>query len=203
MTSLIGSSGIGNRSASGMNSSSSRLAGDKIPKGYTTGQLQQYTPDQMNLFQQLFSNVGPDSRTARLAAGDEDIFNEIEAPDLRQFNALQGNIASRFSGMGLGARKSSGFQNTLNSASSNFAQDLASKRQGLQRQALQDLHGLSHSLLNEKPFERFMVEKQHKEPFWKQLLGVVSPIGGDLASGGSQNTQNFFNTLSGFTGLGG
>jgi len=93
----------------------------------------------------------------------------MEAPALRQFSGLQSNLASRFSGMGgLGARRSSGFQNTMNSAASNFAQELQANRQNLQRQALQDLMGFSNSLLGQRPQENVLVEKSL--PWWQQGL---------------------------------
>lgn len=175
---------------------------EKIPSGYRKGSLQQFTPEQMQLFQQSFQNVGPESYLSRLAGGDQGLFDEIEAPALRQFSGLQGNIASRFSGMGLGGRHSSGFQNTTNQAASSFAQDLASRRMDLRNQALRDLMGMSHQLLGERPFEQFLVKKEHKQPFWKKLLGQVSPIGGDIAEGGTNNTQNFFKMLSSMQGGG-
>jgi hypothetical protein len=138
--------------------------GNKVPKGFGVGRIQQFTPDQLQLFQQLFSNLGPDSFLSRLAGGDESAFQESEAPALRQFGQLQGNIASRFSAGGpgpgaLSSRHSSGFGHEMNAASSNFAQDLMGKRQGLQRQALMDLFGLSEGLLSQRPYEKFLVEK--------------------------------------------
>jgi hypothetical protein len=148
-------------------------AKDMIPKGYRLGQLQQFTPEQMNLFQGLFSHLQPDSYLSRLAGGDQGMFDEVEAPALRQFGALQGNIASRFSGRGTGSRRSSGFYNTMNQAASDFAQQLQSQRMGLQRQAIEDLFGLSQSLLGQRPTERFLTEKQM--PFWKSLLGGLIP----------------------------
>lgn len=187
-SSLIGSGGFGN--STGYNQMK-----EKIPSGYKKGQLNNFTPEQMQLFSQMFSQVSPDSYTSRLAGGDEELFNEMEAPALRQYNDIQGNIASRFSGMGAGARRSSGFQNTNTAASSNFAQDLASRRQELQRQAIKDLMGMGSDLLQQKPYENFMVKKQHKKPFWQQLLGMASPAAGDLASGDTQNTGNFLKTL--------
>lgn len=179
---------------------------EKIPSGYKKGAIQQFTPQQMELFSQLFSQTGPESYLSRLAGGDEDIFNQIEAPAMRQFSGFQGNIASRFSGEGGGrgpmsSRRSSGFQNTMNQASSDFSQNLASRRQELQRQALMDLMGISSSLLSERPYEQFLIKKEQKQPFWKKLLGIVSPLGGDIASGGTENTQNFFKTLGSFGGM--
>lgn len=156
-------------------------AGNKVPTGYKVGRMQQFTPEQMQLFQSLFGHLSPDSYLSRLAGGDESLFGEMEAPALRQFNEIQGGLASRFSGMGMGSRHSSGFQNTANAASSQFAQDLQSRRQELQRQAIMDLMGLSNNLLGQRPYEQFLYEK--KKPFWQQLLGGALPIGGALIGG--------------------
>jgi hypothetical protein len=137
--------------------------------GYKQVTQQTFTPEQMNLFQQLFGQVGPESFLGKLAGGDQSQFEQLEAPALKQFGQLQGDIASRFSGMGTGARRSSGFQNTLNSATQDFAGQLQSQRLGLQRQALQDLLGLSGELLGQRPYQTSFAEK--KKPFWQELLG--------------------------------
>ena len=156
--------------------------GDVLPKGTKAGQLQQFTPEQMKLFSQLFSNVGPDSYLSKLAGGDEGLFSEIEAPALRQFQELQGQMGSRFSGMGMGAQKSSGFRNSMGQAGSDFAMKLQSQRQGLQRQAIQDLMGYSNQLLGQSPYERFMIEKQQK-PQQQGGLGGWGSAGGALLGG--------------------
>lgn len=162
-----------------------RAAGDKIPKGYRSGQLSQFTPEQMQLFQQLFSQVSPDSYLAKLAGGDQSFFEQMEAPSRREFEGLLGNISSRFSGAGLGARRGSGFQQATSQAASNFAQDLAAKRQELQRQAILDLMGLSSNLLGQRPYERFLYEKPKKESSgYGGLIGAgVGGLGG-FALGG-------------------
>ena len=161
------------------------MGGNKIPKGYRHGQLYQYTPEQTQLSQRMHQNIGPDSYLSRLAGGDQSLFNEMEAPAMRQFSELQGGLASRFSGMGAGARHSSGFQNTMNSAASNFAQDLQSKRQALQRQAIEDLHGMSMDLLGERPYEQFLVKKQQDQGFnWGGLAGAgLGGVGGFFLGG--------------------
>lgn len=149
---------------------------DIIPKGFQKGRINQLTPEQTQLFGQLFGNLSPDSPTARLAAGDQSRFDEIEAPALKQFGQLQGQIASRFSGAGSGARRSSGFQNSSNQATSDFAQSLQSQRQELQRQALLDLHNLGGSLLNQRPYDNFLTEKpQKKKKFLEEVLGGAAP----------------------------
>jgi hypothetical protein len=153
--------------------------------GYRPAQLQQFSPEQMNLFKSLFSQVAPGSFTSQLAGGDESMFQQLEAPALRQFSGLQGNIASRFSGMGSGARRSSGFQNTMNEAASNFAQDLQSQRLGLQRNAIRDLQEMSNQLLQQRPYENFLVQKQPSalQQFLSQILGGVGQGIGSLGTG--------------------
>jgi len=183
---ITGSSTGGNAGKS----STGKYAGDKLPHGYEAGQLQQFTPEQMSLFESLFPYLSEDSDLARMAGGDQSMFEEMEAPAMRQFAGLQGNIASRFSGMGMGGRRSSGFQNTMGQAGSDFASDLQSKRQGLQRQALQDLMGLSSNLMNQKPYERFLSEKP--KSFWEKLAGGTLRAGGTAAGayfGGPQGAQ--------------
>ena len=149
-----------------------KFEGDKVPKGYKTGQVQQFTPEQLQLFQQLFSHVGPDSFLSKLASGDQSQFAEMEAPALRQFGELQGNIASRFSGMGQGGRHSSGFQNTMNAAAGDFAQRLQSQRLGLQNQAVQDLIGMSNQLLNQRPYDRQLIKKAPQ--WWEAPLSAFA-----------------------------
>lgn len=150
--------------------------GNKIPSGYKAGQMQQFTPEQMQLFQQQFSQVGPQSYLSRLAGGDQSFFNEIEAPAHRQFGEYQGNLASRFSGWGgagsTGARRSSGFQNTMNQAGSDFAQDLQSRRQEMRQNAIRELMGFSNQILNQRPYDQFLVEKQQKQSPWGTLIGA-------------------------------
>jgi hypothetical protein len=171
MSSLSGNMGsTGNLSGSRMKSGGG-ITGDVIPKGYRSGQLQQFTPEQMQLFSQLFGHVSPDSFTSRLASGDESAFGETEAPALRQFQELQGQMGSRFSGMGMGAQKSSGFRNTMGQMGSDFAQQLQSQRQGLQRQAIQDLMGYSTKLLGQSPYERNLIKEEQKKPsFWEKYM---------------------------------
>ena len=145
---------------------------EKIPQGYQKTQLQQFTPEQMQLFQQLFSHLGPEGFLSKLAGGDEGAFAEMEAPALRQFSEEQGNIASRFSGMGQGGRNSSGFKNSMNTAASNFAQDLQGKRSEMQQNALKDLFGMSNMLMGQKPFETGLTEKAPS--FMEQLMLSLS-----------------------------
>lgn len=133
--------------------------GNMIPRGYDMAIMENYTPQQRALFGGAFEHVGPESYTARLARGDRELFNEMEEPSMREFNALQGQTASRFSGMGQGGRRSSNFQNQMSQANMDFASQLASRRQELQRKAVEDLMGMTHTMLGERPFEKALVER--------------------------------------------
>lgn len=185
--SMFGNAGSSNPTRSMRGAFQSGRRGDDIPKGYNRGQLQQFVPKQLQQFKKLFSLLGKDSDLFGLASGDEDAFADIEAPAMRQFNELQGGLASRFSGLGMGGRRSSGFQNTSNAAASNFAQDLAAQRQGITRNATRDLFDLSNVLMNQRPYQRFLdqkPEKQQKSSGWGGLIGAgVGGVGGFFAGG--------------------
>lgn len=179
--------------------------GDVIPKGYRKGSLQNFTPEQMQLFQQMFGNVGEDSYLSKLARGDQSFFDEIEAPAHRQFQGQIGQLASRFSGMGTGGRHGSGFQNSATAAASNFAQDLQANRQTLQRQAINDLMGLSSQLLGQRPNDQFLVEKQQKTNPWGdiggKLAGAIPGAAVGFLTGGPAGAA--VGGVSGFMGSGG
>lgn len=174
MTSLTGSTGIQRKAGS---SSLGNTAGgfqDKIPSGYKKGQLQQFTPEQMQLFQSLFSNVGPNSFLSKLAGGDESAFEQSEQPFWKQFQEAQGQLGSRFSQFAPGAMSAqggSGFKNAGGQLGSDFAMQLGARRQDLQRQALMDLMGLSNTLLNQKPYENFLTKKSQNP--WSEIIGKL------------------------------
>lgn len=158
------------------------MAGNKIPKGYQMGQIEHFTPEQWDVFRQFASLLGPEGFLSKIAGGDESAFSQMEAPALRQFSGIQGNIASRFSGGAGGqgqeqisSRRSSGFQNTMNQAASDFTQQLQSNRLGLQKEAINQLGNLSSNFLSQRPYERFLTEKQPS--FLQQILGLFSPEG--------------------------
>ena len=161
--------------------SASARSGEAIPKGYKKGSIQQFTPEMMQLFEQMMGQLGPDSFLSKIAAGDEEAFSQMEAPAMRQFQGMQGQLASRFSGMGMGGRKSSGFQNTANNAASEFAQQLQSQRMGLQSQALRDLQSMGNQLLGQRPYENFLSEK--KPNFLEAILG---PLGAGMGQGAGE-----------------
>jgi hypothetical protein len=180
---------------------SSQDYGVKRPHGYQPYGIQQYTPQQMRIFEGEEQYLSPDSYLGRLAGGDESIFNEIEEPALRQFNELQGNIASRFSGMGMGGRKSSGFQNTTNTALQDFASQLQAQRMNLRNQAIRDLMGFSNQFLNQRPVEKGF-QKKDRSGGWGEGVSTLFGGGPGLATGdtggaiqGMSNTARIFAQL--------
>lgn len=161
-------------------------AGNKVPKGYSAGRLQQFTPDMMNLFQSLFPHVAPGSQLSNLAQGDESSFGPMEQRATRDFQEFQGQLGSRFSELAPGAmssRKSGAFNRLATQGAQDFASQLAEKRQGLQRQALMDLMGISTTLLGQQPYQNFLIQKQQKPSFWGKLFGTVAPVAGATIGG--------------------
>ena len=175
-----------NSMPTGAYSSQQGMQKEKIPSGYKKFSINNFTPEQTEMFQQLFSMLGPDSEIWKLASGDEGQFEEMEAPALRQFNELQGNLASRFSGMGMGGRKSSGFQNASSAAASNSAQELQANRQSLQSNALKDLMVMSNALMGQRPYEQGIVEKPKSflHEFGVAMAPAIGKAGMNWATGG-------------------
>ncbi len=154
--------------------------------GYKQINMPTMNANQQQLTQMLHGLLGGSSgglaqglqQSGRMAAGDQSQFEQMEAPAMRQFNELLGGLGSRFSGMGSGARNSSGFQNTMGEAGASLAEKLSSKRMDYQQQALAQLLGLSESLLGRSTFNSALIPK--KKSFFSELMGGMS---GGLGSG--------------------
>ena len=168
----------------------------KMPRGFRSGFQQQFTPEQMSLFQQLFSNVGPDSYLSKLAGGNEEAFQQMEAPAWRNLQQAYGQAASRFSGLGQGAQKSSGFRNEMGSLASNFAQDLAARRQEIQQSAIRDLMQLSGQLLGQRPYDQFVTQKGPSSV--EKFMNLIGPTASSFAGGFGQTMgQRYGNSFFG------
>jgi hypothetical protein len=152
--------------------------------GYDVVQTPRLSPQVMQLWEQLMGGSQPGvqsglSHLSQLAGGgSEDYWKQLEAPALRQFGELQGDIASRFSGLGSGGRHSSGFQNALGGAAADLSERLQSQRLGLQRGAIDQLLGLYGDLMHNDPYEMMLTQRQKKPSIWQKLLGGGLPIAG-------------------------
>jgi hypothetical protein len=166
-----------------MSISPSGATGNVLPKGYKTGQLQQFTPEQMALLKQSFAFTDPNGQLYKQAMGDESAFAPIEQRAMRDFQTFQGNWGSRFAGLGTGGAHSSGFRNLQTQGAQDFASSLAEQRNTLKRQALYDLMGISSTLLGQRPYEQFLIPKQKKPSIWEKILGIGLPAAGAIAGG--------------------
>jgi hypothetical protein len=173
----------------GKSSSTSVGGGNKVRH------IPNFTPEMYDMFMNMISMLGPDSELYKLAMGDEETFDKIEAPAFRQFGETQGNIASRFSGLGgagsTGGRKSSGFGTQMNAAASDLAMKLQGQRSQLSSQAMKDLQGMANNLLNQRPYENVLQGK--KPSAWDQFLGSMANSAGESAGNmlfGSGNYQD-------------
>lgn len=151
--------------------------------GMRSFQLPTMSPQKSNLFNSVLGGIQPGlmdsigSMSKLAGGGDEKTWGDLEAPAMRQFSQLQGNLASRFSGAGTGARNSSGFQNTMGGMAGDLAASLQGQRMGLQQNAQSQLMNLFQNLMGQNEFENVISPK--KMSFLKQLML-------SLAGGGSQ-----------------
>ena len=120
--------------------------------GYKTRNVPNFTPEQMQLFAKLLGGVqgglgGGLDFLSQLAGGEEGAFEKAEAPAYSAFQKTLGQLGTRFAG--LGALDSSAFQNATAGAGQELAENLASKRLGIQQSAIERLLGLSQNLLGQ------------------------------------------------------
>jgi hypothetical protein len=156
------------------------FGGGKKGGAFNSKTMSTLSPQQQQLMDRLMrgSEGGIDSSLSylsRLAGGDQSMFEEMEAPAMRQFGQMQGDIANRFSGAGMGqngmsARKGSGHANAQNSAASSFAEQMAGKRMGLQQSAVEQLMAMSQGLLNRQTQENIVSPKRN---MWGDLFGAL------------------------------
>lgn len=157
-----------------------------VNANYEESSINRLTPEQEEIFSQLMggSKEGLSSSLDylnRLAQGDESLFKELEAPAMRQFGEFQGQLASRFSGSGLGGRHGSGFQKAAGAGAQQFAENLASQRQNLRQGAIADLLGLNKELMGLSKQESFLMEPKRKK--YENLLAALLPlIGGAVGA---------------------
>ena len=156
--------------------------------GYKQKQIQQYTPEQMQLFQQMLESIMPGISggtdfLSKLASGDQEAFDEYERPAFRDFEKLLGQIGTRFSH--LGAQDSNYFENAVSGAGSELAENLASKRLDIRNKAIESLLSHSHTLLNQRPYENVLLKKDgNKGTNWGKVAGTAGGAGVGFLLGG-------------------
>jgi len=164
----------------------------KIP-GYNTQQLSTLSPEQQQLFSSVFGNMMPGLQSGighlgKLASGDQSAFEQLERPALSQFSSLMGGLSSRLGGAGL--RRSGGTGLAGSTAAADLAERLQGQRLGLQQNAIQQLLGLSQSLLGRQSVENVTMQKQR--PAWQEFLMAMAPgLGQGLGSAATMGMGNF------------
>jgi hypothetical protein len=153
--------------------------------GYNQVTIPNKTPQQMGLFNQGAEGLSQGfpqilQQLMQMAqGGDEKSWGQLEAPAMRQFGELQGNIASRFSGAGTGARRSSGFNNAQSGAATDLAERLQSNRLGLQNQAQQSLMQMYQNLIGQDLNTTSLIPKKKK--WWEELIPSLAGAAGQAA----------------------
>lgn len=153
--------------------------------GYKQVSIPQFTPQQMQLFQQLLGKAGAGANQGldflnKIAGGDQGAFEQMEAPAYSAFNKTLGALGSRFAQYGAG--DSSAFQNAVSGAGADLAQNLQSQRAQMQTSAIDKLLSQSQSLLGQKPYETSLLQKD-KGIDWGQILQqALGAVPGILAA---------------------
>lgn len=175
---LAGLSGVSDLLGSSENQASAGQTdamGNIIPSGYSQGRLQNATPEQMELLKYLQGLIGPESDIGKRLSGNEEYLKTLEKPAWRNFQEVQSAFGNKFSSLGLG---NSGAAQAMKSRTGReFSENLAAQRQTLQRQAVQDLMGISNQLLGYSPYENFLVENpKGARSGFENLIGTIMPI---------------------------
>jgi len=142
--------------STGAMSPKQNIAGFGLKQPKHLRQVPQFNPGQMNLFQSLLGGVQPGSTQgldflSKLAGGNEEMFNQLEAPAFSNYQKTLGDLGSRFAQFG--GVDSSAFQNAVTGAGADLAQNLQSQRSQLQSDAISKLLGYSGQLLGQRPYE--------------------------------------------------
>jgi len=167
---------------------SGAMSGVGTPSGYNLKQIPNFTPEMMNIYQQLTGAAGPGAQEglgylSRLAGGDEGAFADREKSAFTNFDKLTGQLASRFSGVG--ARDSSAFQNAITGAAGNLAQDLSSQRGEIQENAIDKLMNQINKLMGISPYENVLQPKKNNNSnaMMMDLVGKLLPALIDMFAG--------------------
>jgi len=146
--------------------------------GYNQVQTPRLDPQQQQLFSQAFGAISPSiggafGQLGQLAGGNAGAYEELEAPAFRNLQRGLGATASRFSGMGTGARRSGGFARETGDQSRQLAENLQGQRLGLQQGFMNQLMSLYSSLLGTETHENSLIQKQ--KPWWQELALSLGP----------------------------
>ena len=126
--------------------------------GYDLVKTPRYSPDVQQRIDQLRGQVQPGATKGidylnKIAGGGDEAFRDIEQPAFRDFANAQNATASRFSGIGSGSRRSSGFYQDMGGQATDLASKLQSSRMSLQRSAIDQLLEMYSGLVGQDPYQ--------------------------------------------------
>lgn len=146
------------------------------PKGYSQFELPTMGGGQKQIYDLLKSQSlggGGDvlSRLFGTAGGDQQGFDQMEAPAMRQFQQqILPGIANRYAGSGISG--SSGMQNAFAGAGTDLAERLQSNRMGYHERARDQVMNLMQSLLGTPTSQFGLVQKPNMMADIMKLLGT-------------------------------
>ncbi len=157
--------------------------GSILPHNYEIGSIQKFTPEQNKIHQYMGDLLGPSGYLSKIAGGDESFFQEMEAPALRQHQAITSGAGSRFGNLGLGNAKSGGFS-MPSSSFKDFAAALQANRTQQRMSAINSLMSGSNAYLSHKPTEKLLVPENDPLKYSK-LSSTIFGAGGGALQGGA------------------
>lgn len=177
------------------------------PSGSEIVQVPKYSPERMQQIEQLRGSIEPGALKgadflSKIAGGDQSMFEQMEAPAMRQFEQLQGKTASRFSGLGMGSRRSSGFENTMSGHATDLAERLQGKRMGFQQNAIKQLMELYGNMMKDDPYQMYFQDEDEGDPWGGAMSGAISgaTIGSSLLPGWGTAIGGALGGLGGYFG---
>lgn len=156
----------------------------KPPKGFSQYSLPAMGPGQTDIYGLLKNNFMQGGGNALqnllgMAGGDQSAFSQLEAPMMQKFQReILPGIANRYSGSGISS--SSGMQNAMATAATDFGTNMQAQRMNMMQQSIRDVLGLGEHLLG-TPTQQFGLVK--KDNIVNQLMQLLGMVGGGAASG--------------------
>ncbi len=125
---------------------------------------------------------------------DQDFFNKFEAPALRQFEEMGGELGNRFAAQGSGGSTgSTGFRNQLAREGQNLSTNLAAQRGQMQQNAVPQMLGYA-----QQPVSNWMTQMQQAlQPTQNTYQGPSTGMFGGLAAPFAQGAATIWGNQAG------
>lgn len=181
------------------------LTGSQGEKGSTYGK------NQLSMIDQILQNIkggmgGPNQDISQQQGyqhgndffnslfNDEGFFNKFEAPAMRQFEEMSGDLGNRFASMGSGGSTgSTGFRNLLGREAQNLSTNLAAQRGQMQQNAVPQM--LQYS---QQPVSNWMTQMQQAlQPTQNTYQGPSMGAFGGLAAPFAQGAASIYGNRAG------